>query len=221
MATELIPFGFESPLFQTSDGAELLRWLEQKDQLGQDIFLVGNAGPLRRWLALHYCATHNREVEYVPLTRDTTESDLKQRREITHGGFSTFTDQAVLVAARKGRVLILEGLDKAERNVLPILNNLLENREMALEDGHFLVHPKRFETLLSQLSLEDLASQKLLKVHPNFRVIAIGLPVPPYRGNPLDPPLRSRFQACRVDQPSRSEERRVGKECRSRWSPYH
>ena len=25
----------------------------------------------------------------------------------------------------------------------------------------------------------------------------------------------------RNDQPSRSEERRVGKECRSRWSPYH
>ena len=23
------------------------------------------------------------------------------------------------------------------------------------------------------------------------------------------------------DQPNRSEERRVGKECRSRWSPYH
>ena len=25
----------------------------------------------------------------------------------------------------------------------------------------------------------------------------------------------------RVHVPSRSEERRVGKECRSRWSPYH
>ena len=24
-----------------------------------------------------------------------------------------------------------------------------------------------------------------------------------------------------VDYPTRSEERRVGKECRSRWSPYH
>ena len=24
-----------------------------------------------------------------------------------------------------------------------------------------------------------------------------------------------------LDAPSRSEERRVGKECRSRWSPYH
>src|SRR3712207_24259 len=26
---------------------------------------------------------------------------------------------------------------------------------------------------------------------------------------------------CRADHGSRSEERRVGKECRSRWSPYH
>ena len=24
-----------------------------------------------------------------------------------------------------------------------------------------------------------------------------------------------------ISQPERSEERRVGKECRSRWSPYH
>lgn len=38
-------------------------------------------------------------------------------------------------AALRGRLLILEGLQKAERNVLPLLNNLLENREMALEDG--------------------------------------------------------------------------------------
>ena len=28
-------------------------------------------------------------------------------------------------------------------------------------------------------------------------------------------------KAARVPAPARSEERRVGKECRSRWSPYH
>src|SRR2546422_11312080 len=28
-------------------------------------------------------------------------------------------------------------------------------------------------------------------------------------------------RACETTCPSRSEERRVGKECRSRWSPYH
>ena len=30
-----------------------------------------------------------------------------------------------------------------------------------------------------------------------------------------------RFEKCRLGGRSRSEERRVGKECRSRWSPYH
>ena len=28
-------------------------------------------------------------------------------------------------------------------------------------------------------------------------------------------------EALVIDDPERSEERRVGKECRSRWSPYH
>ena len=29
------------------------------------------------------------------------------------------------------------------------------------------------------------------------------------------------YQYARRNRPHRSEERRVGKECRSRWSPYH
>src|SRR3989454_11193894 len=45
----------------------------------------------------------------------------------------------------------------------------------------------------------------------------------PGRGAPSHRP-RARSRACRVldGNPGwRSEERRVGKECRSRWSPYH
>ena len=33
--------------------------------------------------------------------------------------------------------------------------------------------------------------------------------------------IGARAVRCRVTDASRSEERRVGKECRSRWSPYH
>ena len=36
----------------------------------------------------------------------------------------------------------------------------------------------------------------LLRVHEDFRVVALGLPVPAFAGFPLDPPLRSRFQVC-------------------------
>lgn len=35
-----------------------------------------------------------------------------------------------------------------ERNVLPVLNNLLENREMQLEDGRFLMSAERYDKLL-------------------------------------------------------------------------
>ena len=86
----------------------------------------------------------------MTLTRDSTESDLKQRREIvaaadgSAGVSAVFSDQAPVRAALNGRVLILEGIERAERNVLPTLNNLLENREMQLEDGRFLVSPARF-----------------------------------------------------------------------------
>lgn len=55
-----------------------------------------------------------------------------------------------------GRVLILEGLENAERNVLPILNNLLESREIALEDGCFLVSPQRYAFLRAEAAKNGL-----------------------------------------------------------------
>lgn len=51
-------------------------------------------------------------------------------------------------AATEGRLLIIEGIEKAERNVLPLLNNLLENREMHLEDGRHLISAERYDKLL-------------------------------------------------------------------------
>lgn len=133
-------------------------------------------GPLKRWIALRFCQLVKREVEYIALTRDTTESDLKQRREILDGSV-IFKDQAAVRAALEGKVLIIDGMEKCERNVLPVLNNLLENREMHLEDGRFLVSPKRYAHLLKDHTKEKLNELGLVAVHEDFLVIAIGLPV--------------------------------------------
>lgn len=54
----------------------------QKDALRQDMFLLGAPGSRRRQLAMQYLELTQRELEYIALSRDTTESDLKQRREI-------------------------------------------------------------------------------------------------------------------------------------------
>uniref|UniRef100_A0A2A4JAX2 von Willebrand factor A domain-containing protein 8 n=1 Tax=Heliothis virescens TaxID=7102 RepID=A0A2A4JAX2_HELVI len=171
-----------------------LRWMMQKDLLGQDMFLLGRPGPSRRKVALQYLELTQRELEYVALSRDTTEADLKQRREI-QSSTAKYFDQSAVRAAVEGRVLVLEGIEKAERNVLPVLNNLLENREMHLEDGRFLVPASRYDKLLEEHGAEEVSKWRLVRVDENFRVIALGLPVPRYSGQPLDPPLRSRFQA--------------------------
>lgn len=62
-----------------------LKWMLQKDNLNQDIFLIGRPGRSRRQLAMMYSELTRREIEFVSLSRDTTEADLKQRREIIAG----------------------------------------------------------------------------------------------------------------------------------------
>lgn len=135
-----------------------LQWLLSKDKLGQDMMLIGPPGSgtlYRRNLVLAYAELTQQPVEILTLTADITESDLKQKRDLTVSNIVnddssdinrsgttsgttstiTFTDQAPVRAAKAGKILILDGLEKAERNVLPTLNNLLEHREMHLEDG--------------------------------------------------------------------------------------
>lgn len=141
-----------------------LRWMLQKDLLGQDIFLIGRPGPLRRSIVMQFLELTQRELEYVALSRDTTENDLKQRREIRNGT-AVYFDQSAVRAAIHGRVLVLEGIEKAERNVLPVLNNLLENREMHLEDGRFLINAKRYDKLYDVCFLQILFDIDITKLH--------------------------------------------------------
>lgn len=126
----------------------------QKDLLGQDMFLIGTPGPLRRTIVMQFLELTRRELEYVALSRDTTESDLKQRREI-RSGTAVYFDQSAVRAAVNGRILVVEGIEKAERNVLPVLNNLLENREMHLEDGRFLIPSARYDKLQQVCFMQD------------------------------------------------------------------
>jgi AAA domain (dynein-related subfamily). len=69
----------------TQDWLSHLRWILQKDNMSQDVFLIGKPGSLRRSLAMSYLELTQREVEYICLSRDTTEADIKQRREIVNG----------------------------------------------------------------------------------------------------------------------------------------
>lgn len=169
-----------------------LRWMLQKDMvLGQDFCLLSQSAADRRLLAFGYAALTQREVEYVGISRDTVDADLKQRKMIT-GGVSEYTDQGPVRAARNGRLLILDGIEKAERNVLPTLNNLLENRCLSLDDGSLLVDSNTFRRNTSNSLEAEESTVTLHQVHKDFRVLALASAD---HATELDPPLRSRFQA--------------------------
>ncbi|KAJ3565249.1 hypothetical protein NP233_g7756 [Leucocoprinus birnbaumii] len=175
-------------LLEPKDGVNLdnLHFMLQKYLLGQDIFLVSQPGPYARRLALTFASLINAEYE-------------KQGREIRKGGNLVYVDSPAVSAVKHGRILILEGIEKAERGIMPVLNNLLENREMNLDDGTHIIHPHRYTQLESTGTTKSDQGKVFIPAHKNFRVIAIAAPVPPYPGYPLDPPFRSRFQARFVD----------------------
>lgn len=207
-----IPQGYLSAFSKDPIAQTHLQWLLQKDSLQQDCILVGTVGSdtvRRRRLAMAFAELIQQPVELLTISQDTTESDLKQRRALHHKrrenneiiqASITFQDQAPVRAAINGHLLIIDGLHRAERNVLPTLNNLLENREMPLEDGRLLVSSDRY-SFLQQHQADDPINSSLVPIHPNFRVLAL-LSHDPNQFRRLDPPVRSRFQIRRVDSVS-------------------
>lgn len=208
-----IPRGYLESFTNDPIAQSHLQWLIQKDMLQQDCILVGYMGGdtiRRRRIAMAYAELTQQPVELLTISQDTSESDLKQRRSIVtmiqnDGSLTTtnssriiFQDQAPVRAAIQGHLLIIDGLHRAERNVLPTLNNLLENREMPLEDGRLLVSSQRYKFLKEQQT-DDPINQFLVPVHQNFKVLALLSHDPNSSKLRLDPPVRSRFQIRRID----------------------
>lgn len=52
--------------------------------------------------------------------RDVGETELKQGRELRRGGNLSYVDSAAVRAAKHGRILIIEGIEKAERGIMPV-----------------------------------------------------------------------------------------------------
>lgn len=86
--------------------------VERRDVRHHVASLTSSTFALRAW------SPHNVRAWLLGV-QDTTESDLKQRREIGRGGTMLFIDQAAVQAALSGRVLIIEGLEKAPGSERP------------------------------------------------------------------------------------------------------
>lgn len=115
---ELIPRGYLQKLVEkgeegegvslTQEALKHLQFLMKKQEMGQDVFMLGPPSQMKRALALGFCELFQIEAEYVAISQDTTVSDLKQRREIRNGS-AIFTDGPAVKSAIFGRILVLDG----------------------------------------------------------------------------------------------------------------
>ncbi|KAF6208191.1 hypothetical protein GE061_016643 [Apolygus lucorum] len=93
---EFVPIDF-LPIECDQETLHQLKWMLQKDLLAQDMFLMGRPGPLKRRLAMQFLELTQREMEFVSLSRDTTEADLKQRREMV-SSTAKYIDQVKFIS---------------------------------------------------------------------------------------------------------------------------
>ncbi len=158
---------------------EHLEFLAKKWQLGQDVFLLSPPGPYARRLSMTFASLLQIPFEYVSFHRDVGEAELLQTRSLSSGGNLVFEDGPVIRAMKNGHLLILEGVEKAERGVTPIINNILENREQNLADGRHLIPAEKLEAFRQEEAQQKDGASRFIPVHPNFRVIATGVPFHP------------------------------------------
>jgi hypothetical protein len=92
----------DASILETQDVLQLLRWLMQKSLLKQDVFILGPPDATRRLAATYFCQLTERQCEYLSISPDTTEADLKQRAELVDGTLK-YTDQPPVSCALNGR----------------------------------------------------------------------------------------------------------------------
>src|SRR2546422_4557192 len=86
------------------------------------------------------------------------------------------------------------------------------------EDGIRDVAVTGVQTCALPISLRDLRYVEVTVLHPDDGAYREHHALLPVTDRPRTPPDEEESNRAVV---RRSEERRVGKECRSRWSPYH
>src|SRR3989449_10586339 len=121
-----------------------------------------------------------------------------------------------------GYLEVPAGVDAATNSPVVVVNGAKPGKVLALVSG---AHGTEYasiiaiEKLISDLDPAQVTGTVILV--PLVNVSSFEQKVP--HVNPVDGKSMNRFYPGKADgtQTERSEERRVGKECRSRWSPYH
>lgn len=103
--------------------------------------------------------------------------DLLQRRTVDEAGSSGWVAGPLIEAALKGRLAVLDGIERLSGDTLAVLSRLVHDRDIDLPDGSRLLHHLRYDALAESTGSSPAVTsdgRAVYRVHPSFRIVAIG-----------------------------------------------
>ncbi|CAH0715327.1 unnamed protein product, partial [Brenthis ino] len=195
--------GFVKTEYQT----QLLNELLLSHSVG-DFCIVGPKGCGKSLLVSQLASLLGYTIEPIVLYQDMTARDLIQQRTTLDNGDTVWRNSALVEAALKGHLAVLDGLHRIHASTLAVLHRLVHDRELQLHDGTRLLRHDRYDDLLaSGLSQKDLEESGVKRIHPAFRIVALA--EPPILGSGqqwLSPEILSLFIFHEMRNLSKNEE---------------
>lgn len=161
---------------QTSYQNELIAEMLQTNTVS-DFCLIGPRGCGKNILVNKLADITNKQIENIVLYQDMTSRDLIQQRTTLDNGDTIWRNSALINAALEGKIAVLDGIHRIHPSTLSVLHRLVHDREIQLHDGKRLISSERYETLIKDdITPEKLMSNGILRIHPDFRIIALAEP---------------------------------------------
>ncbi|KAI5635774.1 AAA domain (dynein-related subfamily) domain-containing protein [Phthorimaea operculella] len=197
----------EKGVVKTSFQSEILNELLLSHSVG-DFCVVGPKGCGKSLLISQLASLLHYTIEPIVLYQDMTARDLLQQRTTLADGDTVWRNSALVDAALKGHLAVLDGLHRVHPSTIAVLHRLVHDRELQLHDGTRLLRHDRYDELIaSGLTQQDLDNSGVKKIHPAFRIVALSEPPTLGRGQQwLSPEILSLFVFHEMRNLSKNEE---------------
>ncbi|KAF9801629.1 hypothetical protein SFRURICE_012201 [Spodoptera frugiperda] len=194
-------------IVKTAYQSELLNELMLSHSVG-DFCIIGPKGCGKSLLVSQLSSLLGYTIEPIVLYQDMTARDLVQQRTTLDNGDTVWRNSALVEAALKGHMAVLDGLHRIHASTLAVLHRLVHDRELQLHDGTRLLRHDRYDELLrSGVTVDQLEKNGVKKIHPAFRIVALAEPPVLGRGQQwLSPEILSLFIFHEMRNLSKKEE---------------
>jgi MoxR-like ATPase len=178
---------WQRPFIETPYFSLFISTVLQDHAIDTDVCLIGGKGSGKTALIDEFAKKLNYNTFTIQLYKDMSARDLLQRRSTNQSGDTVWIDSPIVQAAKTGSLLVLDGIHRLAPGTLSIVQRLIQERELNLPDGSYLMRSERFDELVQQLAKsndaglirsvrEQLSSQKIFAIHPSFRIVALAEP---------------------------------------------